>query len=105
MNYKLRLFILDRCKDGEQFPFTAKHKQEYPLSFGLKPLSFGITPEGFPFIVWESKNFGTILVGESKWQEQPKSKLRNDARCDSVVLNTFEDRMRTARFMARQIAY
>lgn len=104
MNYKLRHFILDHCKDGEQLPITPKHKQEYPLTLGLKPLSFGITPDGFPFMVWESRNFGSILVGESKWQEQPKSKLRNDT-CESINLNTLEDRMKSACYMAGQIAY
>lgn len=102
MNYNLRLFIVDRCKPSDQFVVTAKHKKEYPLTLNRKPLSFGITPEGFLFFVSESRNFGSIIVGDSLWEDKPQSRIRNDTDPD-ILLNTLQERMFTAQRMAKQL--
>lgn len=105
MKYEIRALIIDNCKDGEQFPVNHK-KPLFEWSIG-KLLSYGVTKDGFPFIVWENKDFGSILVGKSRWNEEPHSKLRNDASCAYIGLGLvkFEDRMHIAEAMSKQILY
>lgn len=105
MKYETRALIIDHCKDGEQFPANRK-KPFFDWSIG-KLLSYGVTKAGFPFIVWETKNFGSIQVGNSRWNEEPKSRLRNDASCEYIGLGLvkFEDRMAIADAMSKQIIY
>lgn len=99
MNIKLRLFILKNCQLGEQKVYNHSHQKEYLFRIG-RVLSFGLTPEGFPFIVWETTNFATIMLDDSLWQEKPKMKLRNDTDFN-IVLNTTTQRMLTAKYMAK----
>lgn len=100
MKTEYRNHILLELKDGEQRLF---HKSKLKWRLG-KPLSYGITPLGFPFIVWENKDFATIQVGLSRFGDEPISLLRNDT-CNSICLTEQKDRMYSAIYMSKQIAY
>jgi len=98
MNEDKRQLILTECKNGEHESFHGSK-----LKFGLgKPLYYGVTVEGFPWIVWETRNWGAIQVGESRTGITPISGLRNDANA-RICLNTISDMQFTAKLMSRQL--
>ena len=98
---RIRDIILERCKDGEQL---SRHKSEIEWKLG-KLLSYGVTPNGFPFVVWETTNFASISLGKSREGVSPVSYLRNDI-CGRL-LNTQSDRIRSATkmSMSKEIIY
>lgn len=98
MNLELRCFIFNELKDGEQ---VSGHKSKIPFTL-KKLLSYGLTKDGFPFIVWETTNMAHILVGMSRFSEEPVCKIRNDARAN-ILLNTMGDRMFTAEKMSLRL--
>lgn len=100
MNEKYRKQILEKCQNGVQLSF---HKSGIDWKLG-KPLSFGVTKDGFPFAVWEHRDFGSITVGISRDGKEPQSRLRNDA-SSAIDLTTFEARMRTAERMSQVIVH
>ena len=104
MNHETRFFIIENCKKGEQ---KSAHKSELQKNWKLgKLLSFGLTRDGYPFVVFEYPNFASIVVGRSVPEyNNPPSHLRNDASCNSCILNSFEDRMKTAERMSKEILY
>lgn len=103
MKEEHREWIANNIKLGEQKAFWHNNK---PFEWTIgKLLSAGITSTGFPFIVWETTNFGSILVGNSIINGlPPQSKLRNDTN-GTVILNSLNDRMYTATKMARELIH
>lgn len=95
--------ILSICEPGEQRinPNHSQNRIEWHIG---KLLSYGRTKTGFAYAVFESTNFGSIVVWPKTDGEVPKSRLRNDASAN-IRLNTLRERAWTAEKMVREIVY
>ena len=91
MNEKIREIVLN----------GGNPKKEWTLG---KFRGCGVTKDGFPWVWFETTNFGSVLVGKSKDGKEPKSKLRNDAR-SGIACNNYEEASRTAERMSKEIVY
>ena len=57
---------------------------------------------GFPWVAWETRNFGSLLVGDSIEGTRPPSRLRNDTQ-DCIDLRDYRMAEYCARKMSEQI--
>lgn len=101
MKPKIREQILAECKDGEIKSF---HKSNVKLSSIWKGIIYGVTKDNFPFLAFETTNFGTIVVGNNRFGMEPKSKIRNDAD-GSIDMKDNASIVSSAERMSKEIVY
>lgn len=98
--------ILSNCKDGEEIPVPRTRPDTALIQWTLsRLLAVGVSKSGFPYIVWENRDWAAILIGSSRTNQRPQSVIRNDASCRTCSLEDSRSRQNTAERMGKELVY